>query len=140
MERAAEPFDPDVAGLADVARQFGHHAGRLCYSGVVPDHENRAVTVYRVPNRDFDSEIRALLAGDVAVRLADAPHTRDALLVAREQVWGLADALPILSVTVPADGTRLSVVADAPGDEVQAALDLTVPGLATVLVEHAATP
>ena len=139
MEGAPEPFDPDVAGLADVAREFGHHAGRTWFAGVLPDHERRAVTVYRVPNRAFDSEVRTLLDGDVAVHLADAPHTRDDLLVAREHVWGLADSLSITAISVPVDGTRLAVVADAPEDEVQAALDRVVPGLATVRVEHAAT-
>jgi hypothetical protein len=139
MEGATEPFDPDVAGLADVAREFGHHAGRLWFSGVLPDHERRAITVYRVPNAAFDSEIRTLLDGAVAVHLADAPHTRDDLLVAREHVWGLADSLDVTSISVPVDGTRLAVSAGAPADVVQTALDRVVPGLATVRVEQAAT-
>ena len=139
MEGAPEPFDADVAGLADVAREFGHHAGRMWFSGVLPDHEHQAITVYRVPNAAFDSEIRTLLDGVVAVHLADAPHTRDDLLVAREHVWGLADSLSITSISVPVDGTRLVVVAEAPGEEVQAALDRVVPGLALVRLEHPAT-
>jgi len=139
MEGGSASYDADVAGLADVAREFGHHAGRHWFSGVVPDHDGGAITVYRVPHEGFDSEILALLEGDVEVRLADAPHSREELLVARENVWSLADTLRITSVSVPADGTRLTVVADAPADMVQAELDRVVPGLATVLVEHAAT-
>ena len=139
MEGASAVYDADVARLADVAREFGHHAGRHWFSGVVPDHEGAAITVYRVPNPGFDSEIRALLEGDVEVRLADAPHTRDELLVAREHVWGLADTLAITSVSVPADGTRITVVADAPADVVQAELDRVAPGLASAFAEHAAT-
>jgi len=139
MEGAPDVYDAAVAGVADVAREFGHHAGRHWFSGVVPDHAGGAVTVYRVPNAGFDSEIRALLEGDVEVRLADAPHSRDELLVAREHVWGLADTLPIASVSVPPDGTRVTVVADAPADVVQAELDRVAPGLATALAEHVAT-
>jgi len=139
MEGAPTVYDAGVAALADVAREFGHHAGRHWFSGVVPDHEGGAITVYRVPNPGFDSEIRTLLDGDVEVHLADAPHSRDELLVAREQVWGLADTLAITSVSVPPDGTRITVVADAPADVVQAELDRVVPGLATAIAEHAAT-
>jgi hypothetical protein len=139
MEGPPEVYDAAVAGLADVAREFGHHAGRHWFSGVVPDHERGAITVYRVPNPGFDSEILTLLDGDVTVHLADAPHSRGELLVAREHVWGLADRFPITSVSVPADGTRITVVAEPPADVVQAELDRVVPGLATVLVEHAAT-
>ena len=140
MEGAPEVYDAAVARLADVAREFGHHAGRHWFSGVVPDHERGAITVFRVPNPGFDSEIRTLLDGDVTVHLADAPHSRDELLAVRDQVWGLAEVLPITAISVPPDGTRVTVTADAPPDVVQAELDRVAPGLATVLVEHATTP
>jgi hypothetical protein len=139
MEGAPEVYDAAVAELADVAREFGHQAGRHWFSGVVPDHENAAITVYRVPNPGFDSELLTLLAGDVAVRLADAPPSRDELLVARDQAWGLADLLPITAISIPPNGTRITVVADAASDVVQAELDRVAPGLATVLVERVAT-
>jgi hypothetical protein len=127
----SEVYDADVAALADLAREFGHHAGRLRYAGVAPDHERRAITVYRVPDPGWDAEVRTLLRSDVTVHLADAPHTRDQLLVAREQVWELADTIPITAISLPVDGTMLVVTTDAPADSVQADLDRLVPGLAT---------
>jgi len=116
-ETPVEP-DPEVAAVAAVAREYGHHLGRMRYAGVTADHERRSITVYRVPDASFDDALRGLLS-------------RDDLLVARERVWALADSLPITSVGIPADGSRLHVVADAPAHEVQATLDRVVPGLAT---------
>jgi hypothetical protein len=127
----SEVYDADVAALADLAREFGHHAGRLRFAGVAPDHERRAITVYRVPDPGWDGELRALLQSDVAVHLADAPHTRDELLVARERVWELSATIPITAISIPVDGTQLVVVTDAPTESVQASLDRLVPGLAT---------
>jgi len=138
MDESAAPDDPDVTALAAVAREYGHHAGRRFFAGVALDTGRRALTVYRVPNPDFDGEILRLLEGDVAVSLADAPHTREELLVAREQVWGLSGSLPITSVSVPVDGTRLLVVAEAPESDVQAALDRVVPGMAVASTGRAA--
>jgi hypothetical protein len=126
----SEAYDADVAALAALAREFGHHAGRLRYAGVAPDHERRSITLYRMPDPGWDAEVRTLLRSDVAVILADAPHTRDQLLVAREQVWDLADTIPITSISIPVDGTMLVVTADAPAATVQAELDRLVPGLA----------
>ena len=45
----------------------------------------------------------------------------------------LADSLPIESISIPVDGSRLTVVTDAPVDDAQAALDRVVPGLATAV-------
>jgi len=139
MDSSAEIFDADVAALADVAREFGHHSGRRHYAGVAPDHAARAITVYRVPDPSFDSEISTLLEGGVAVHLADAPHSRDELLVARETVWAYADRLAITAISVPVDGRRLVVTADRPEHEVQAELDLLVPGLATAAPDRSVT-
>jgi hypothetical protein len=125
--------DPGIAAVVDIVRAYGHNHGRLHYAGVVPDHDARAITVYRVPDPAFDSSVHGLVGDDVSLRLVDAPHTRDDLLVARERVWALADSLPIESISIPTDGTRLGVVADAPVDEVQTVLDRVVPGLATAV-------
>jgi len=131
MDSSSELYDADVAALADLAREFGHHSGRLRYAGVEPHHDLRAITVFRVPDPGWDSEVLRLLQSDVDVRLADAPHTRDELLVARERVWELAGTIPITAISLPADGTVLAVFADAPAASVQAELDRLVPGLAT---------
>jgi hypothetical protein len=125
--------DPDVEAVVGLARAYGHNYGRLYFAGVAADHEHRAITVYRVPDPSFDSSVRGLVSGAVTLHLVDAPHTRDDLLVARERVWALADSLPIESISIPVDGSRLTVVADAPVDEVQARLDRVVPGLATAV-------
>jgi multidrug efflux pump subunit AcrA (membrane-fusion protein) len=85
-----------------------------------------------MPDPGWDSEVLRLLQSDVAVRLADAPHTRDELLVARERVWELTDTIPITAISIPVDGTVLSVCTDAPAETVQAELDRIVPGLAAV--------
>ncbi len=126
-----ESSDAAVTSVAERARQYGHHAGRIRYAGVAPDHEARTVTVYRVPDPGFDDEIRTLLSDDdVQVVLADAPHTREELTVARETVWAYAERLSITGISVPVDGSRILVTTDAPEAEVQAQLDLLVPGLA----------
>jgi len=130
MDTAAGTFDADVAATVDLARAFGHHAGRLRYAGVAPDHARGSVTVYRVPDPAFDSEIRTLLQGGVEIVLADAPHTRDELIIARETIWAYADRLAITAISVPVDGTVLVVTTEAPEHEVQAELDLLVPHLA----------
>jgi hypothetical protein len=126
-------LDPDVDAVVDLARAYGHNHGRLHFAGVAPDHGRHAITVYRVPDPAFDSAMRGLVGPDVALLLVDAAHTRDDLLVARERVWALADSLPVESISIPVDGSRLTVVADAPPDDVQASLDRVVPGLATAV-------
>jgi len=133
MTESPVELDPDVEAVAGLARAYGHNYGRLHFAGVAPDHEHRAITVYRVPDPAFDSAVRGLVGPDVMLHLVDAPHTRDDLLVARERVWALADALPIESITIPSDGSRLIVVAEAPVEQVQASLDRVVPGLATAV-------
>jgi hypothetical protein len=130
MDESSPGYDAELTALADVAREYGHHLGSARFAGVAVDQTARALTVYRVPDPAFDSELRTLLAGDIPVLLADAPHSRTELLVARERVWALGDSIPITAITVPADGTRLIVTADAPEAETQAALDELVPGLA----------
>ena len=130
MDGTSDRDDAELTALADVAREYGHHLGSARFAGVVVDHADRSLTVYRVPDPAFDSEMLTLLAGDIPVRLADAPHSRTELLVARERVWALGDSIPITAISVPADGTRLVVTADAPETETQAALDDLVPGLA----------
>jgi len=125
--------DDDVAAGVGVVRAYGHNYGRLHFAGVTADHDNRAIIVHRVPDPSFDSSVRGLISDAVALDLVDAPHTRDDLLVARERVWGLAEALSIESISIPSDGSRLTVVAGAPVDEVQAALDRVVPGLAVAV-------
>jgi hypothetical protein len=132
-------LDPDVEAVADLARAYGHNHGRLHFAGVAPEHEHHAITVYRVPDPAFDSAMRGLVGPDVALHLVDAPHTRDDLLVARERVWALADSLPVESISIPVDGSRLTVVVDAPPDDVQASLDRVVPGLATAVAATADT-
>jgi len=131
MDSTTEAYDAGVAAAADLAREFGHHSGRRHFAGVVPDHERRILTVFRVPDPWFDEEMHSFLDSDIDIVLADAPHTRDELLVARETIWAYADRLAITSISVPPDGTRLVVSTDVPQDEVQAELDLLVPGLAT---------
>jgi len=131
MDGTPVELDPAVTALAELAREYGHHAGRHYFAGVVADHLGHAITIYRVPDADFDGEVVTLLDGDVEVRLVDAPHTRDELVVARERVWALAEELPITSISLPPDGTRLTVVCDAPVDDVQVELDRVAPGMAT---------
>ncbi len=131
MDSSTEIYDADVAAMAELAREFGHHAGRLRYAGVAPDHDRRSITVYRVPDPGWDSEILRLLESEVAVHLMDAPHTREELLVARERAWALADSFAITAISIPVDGTTLAVTSDAPAASVQAELDRLVPGLAT---------
>lgn len=130
MDDVPADHDPELIALADVAREYGHHLGSDRFAGVGIDDAGRALVVYRVPDPGFDSELLALLAGDIEVRLVDAPHARGELLVARERVWTLAGDLPITSITIPVDGTRLVVTADAPESETQDVLDRLVPGLA----------
>jgi hypothetical protein len=130
MDGTWTPDDAELTALADVAREYGHHLGSARFAGVAVDREAGALTVYRVPDPAFDSELLTLLAGDIPVRLVDAPHSRTELLVARERVWALGDSIPITAISVPPDGTRLVVTADAPEAETQAALDELVPGLA----------
>jgi hypothetical protein len=137
MDSSSELYDADVAALADLAREFGHHSGRLRYAGVEPHHDLRAITVFRVPDPGWDSEVLRLLQSDVAVRLADAPHTRDELLVARERVWELSGTIAITAISIPVDGTVLAVVADDAVETVQAELDRVVPGLAAVSTAEA---
>ncbi len=121
--------DTEVEAAADVVRSFGHHAGRRWFAGVVPDHERRRITVFRVPGPGFDGEVRALVADTVGVDFLDATHPRDDLTAAREAVWLLGDALEIESVSLPPDGTRLTVVVGVDADEAQHRLDAVAPGL-----------
>lgn len=130
MDDMATGPDAELTALADVAREYGHHLGSARFAGVVVDPVERVLTVYRVPDAGFDSELLALLAGDITVRLADAPHSRAELLVARERVWALGDSVPITAITIPPDGSRLVVTADAPAAGTQELLDELVPGLA----------
>ncbi|HSN06449.1 MAG TPA: hypothetical protein VLV82_03815 [Candidatus Angelobacter sp.] len=130
MDDISGENDHELTALADVAREYGHHLGRYRFAGVAVDTEQRTLVVYRVPDPAFDSELLTLLAGDIEVRLVDAPHAREDLLVARERIWALAGDLPITSITIPVDGTRVVVVADAPETETQELLDRLVPGLA----------
>ncbi len=74
MEDVSGRDDAELTALADVAREYGHHLGRTRFAGVGVDREQRVLTVYRVPDPGFDSELRTLLAGDITIRLVDAPH------------------------------------------------------------------
>ncbi|MFC6237054.1 hypothetical protein [Longivirga aurantiaca] len=129
---SADPFGAgrDVAMVADLARQFGHHAGRAWFSGARADEEQGTVTVFRVPNHGFDSELRLLIGDAVPLVLEDATHTREELIVARETAWTLADSLQIEAITIPDDGRGINVYVNAPVSEAQAALDRYLPGIA----------
>jgi len=127
-----DPFgaDKDVATVADLARQFGHHAGRAWFSGARADEEQGTVTIYRVPNHAFDSELRLLIGDAVPLLFEDATHTRDELIVARETAWTFAESLQIEAITIPDDGRGINVFVNVPVSDAQAALDRYLPGVA----------
>jgi hypothetical protein len=128
----ADPFgaSQDVATIAELARQFGHHAGRAWFSGARADELAGNVTVYRVPNHAFDDELHLLLGTDVPVLLHDARFTRDELIVAREEAWAFGDDLQIDAITIPDDGSGINVFVHVPVDDAQAVLNRTLPGIA----------
>jgi hypothetical protein len=130
MDETQISMDPALAAAADVAREYGHHSGRRSFAGVAVDEPHQGLTVYRVPNAEFDMRLRDLLPVDVSITLVDALHTRDELQVAREQVWDLATALDISAVAIPVDGTVLTVVVAGSETDAQWSLDEVVPGLA----------
>ena len=117
----ADPFgaDKDVATVADLARQFGHHAGRAWFSGARADEEQGTVTIYRVPNHAFDDELRLMIGYSVPLVFADAIHTRDELIVARETAWTFADSLQIEAITIPDDGSGINVYVNVPVADAQ---------------------
>ena len=128
----ADPFgtNQDAAAVADLARQFGHHAGRTWFSGARADETRGVVTIYRVPNRGFDDELR-LLVGDAAqLEFQDSLHTRDELIVARETAWGFADSLQIEAITIPDDGSGINVYVNIPVASAQETLDRFLPRIA----------
>lgn len=126
----ADPFGPDHDALAtaDLARQYGHHAGRAWYSG--SRVEDGGVTIYRVPNPAFDSELLLMLGTGVPVLLREARFTREELIVAREEAWSLADALLIDAITIPDDGSGINVFVHASVEVAQDTLDRALPGIA----------
>ena len=128
----ADPFGPDhdavAVAVADLARQYGHHAGRAWFTSARAT--DATVTVYRVPNPAFDSELLVMLGTDVPVEVRDARYTRDELIVAREEAWALADDLHIDAITIPDDGSGIHVFVHASVEDAQAALDRRLPGIA----------
>jgi len=132
VDESSLPPDSEVSAAADVIREFGHYAGRRFYAGVTPDHAGGSVTVHRLPDRDFDGEVRALVPRTVMLAFADAPHTRDELIAARETVWLLGETLHVQSVSLPQDGTTLTVVVEADADAAQRILDEAAPHLVRV--------
>lgn len=128
----ADPYGAsrDIATIAEMARQFGHHAGRSWFSGARADEETGSVTVYRVPNGSFDDELRLVLGPDVPVLVQDARFTRDELIVAREEAWAYGDDLQIDAITIPDDGSGINVFVHVPVDDAQAVLNRTLPGMA----------
>jgi hypothetical protein len=131
----ADPFgtDHDVATVADLARQFGHHAGRAWFSGARADEAAGSVTVFRVPNHGFDEELRLLLGTSVPLVLEDARHTREELTVAREEAWAFGDELQIDAITIPDDGSGINVFVHVPVADAQTVLNRALPGLARAL-------
>lgn len=127
-----DPFgtDTDIAAVADLARQFGHHAGRAWFSGARADEEQGTVTIYRVPNHAFDSELRIMLGDAVPLVFEDSTYTRDELIVARETAWNLADSLQIDAITIPDDGRGINVYVRTSVADAQHALDRFLPGIA----------
>jgi len=128
----ADPFsaDKDAATVADLARQFGHHAGRAWFSGARADETRGLVTIYRVPNRGFDEELRLLVGDAVPLEFQDSLHTRDELIVARETAWTFADSLQIEAITIPDDGSGINVYVHVPIDTAQETLDRFLPRIA----------
>ena len=61
MDDMAIGPDAELTALADVAREYGHHLGSARFAGVEVDPVDRVLTVYRVPDAAFDSELIALL-------------------------------------------------------------------------------
>jgi len=131
MDETTISIDADVSAAADVAREYGHHAGRSWFAGVTADHPDRTLTVYRVAHSDFDVHMRALVPADIDVVFIDAAHSRDELQVARERVWDLAPELTIEAVAVPVDGSVLTVVVTGIESDAQTVLDRVVPGMAS---------
>ena len=136
ITRMEQRYDATVAAVADQARQYGNHAGRAWYAGVRADHEARVVTVFRVPHAAFDDEVRALLGDTVRVEVADAPRTRQELLVAREMAWSISGPFEVETVSIPDDGGRLRVFVTGSSWEAQAQLDRLIPGVADVIVSR----
>lgn len=129
----ADPYasDTDAATIAALARQFGHHAGRAWFSGARVDEARGVITIYRVPNRGFDDELKRLVGDAVPLEFQDTIHTRDELLVARETAWGLAEPLQIEAITIPDDGSGITVYVHVPVASAQESLDRLLPRLAT---------
>ena len=127
-----DPFgaDKDVATVADLARQFGHHAGRAWFSGARADEEQGVVTIFRVPNQGFDSELRLLIGDAVPLVFQDATHTREELIVARETAWTFAESLQIEAITIPDDGRGINVYVNVPVASAQETLDRFLPHVA----------
>ncbi len=128
----ADPFgsSKDAAAVADLARQFGHHAGRTWFSGARADETRGLVTIYRVPNRAFDDELRLLVGESVPLEFQDSLHTRDELIVARETAWTFADSLQIEAITIPDDGSGINVYVHVPVASAQETLDRFLPRIA----------
>lgn len=122
--------DKDAATVADLARQFGHHAGRAWFSGARADESRGLVTIYRVPNRAFDDELRLMVGDSVPLEFQDALHTRDELIVARETAWTFAESLQIEAITIPDDGSGINVYVHVPVATAQQTLDRFLPHIA----------
>jgi len=121
---------------AEVARQYGHHAGRHVFAGIRADHETGVLTLFRVPTHGFDDEVRALIGDDVAVEIVDALHTRAELTIAREMAWSISGDFTVESVVMPDDGSRLRVFITGSEWDAQRQLDDLVPGTADVMVSR----
>lgn len=131
----ADPFgtDKDAAAVADLARQFGHHAGRAWFSGARADETRGLVTIYRVPNRAFDDELRLMVGDAVPLEFQDSLHTREELIVARETAWSFADILQIEAITIPDDGSGINVYVNVPVTTAQETLDRFLPRVAKAI-------
>jgi hypothetical protein len=121
--------DNDADAVADLARQYGHHAGRSWFTSARA--ADGTVTVCRVPDPAFDSELLVMLGTGVPVTLKDARFTRQELIIAREEAWVLADDLKIDAITIPDDGSGINVFVHASVADAQAVLDRRLPGMAT---------
>lgn len=134
MEQTGSTTRLDEA--AEVARQYGNHAGRHVFAGLRADHETGILTLFRVPTHGFDDEVRTLIGTDVPVEIVDAPHTRSELGVAREIAWSITGDFTVESVVIPDDGSRLRVFVTGSEWDAQRQLDELVPGTADVMVSR----
>lgn len=115
-----------------LVQQYGHHAGRMWFSGAEVAADPPELVVYRVPSTAFDREIASLLPPELPLRMVDAEHSREELRQSREVIIDVRDAFDLVDVRVPDDGSRLLVTVRGDVDHVQAEIDRALPRTALV--------